>query len=77
MPRHGRHLLILATVLLIFGAVVQEHAVQLDVIFSQHDRVMAIEDHVHRERGPLLPARHDWQRTWFPFRRATSLLPHR
>jgi hypothetical protein len=35
--------------ILILGAVFQEHAVQLlDVIFSQRDGVMAIEDHFHR-----------------------------
>src|SRR5450432_4074696 len=42
------HFLIVPAMLQILGAVFQEYAVQLlDVIFSQCDRVMAIEDHVH------------------------------
>ena len=42
------HLLILATMILILGAVLEEHAVQLlDVIFDGRDSFIAIEDHIH------------------------------
>src|SRR5580698_5946352 len=44
-----RHFLVVPAMLFILGAVFQEHAVQLlDVIFSQRDSVMTIEDHFHR-----------------------------